>query len=134
MVKAVIPTTKPKVSAGDPRVYFAAERTLLAWVRSGLAVMALGLVIDKFGLLLSMLATSAGAQIQHHQDPSHYLGIILVLVGMLIVLGAQYNHQFYLSTLPPQDIPQQAIPKLSWFLSLSVVIVGLLLASYLIFA
>jgi uncharacterized membrane protein YidH (DUF202 family) len=31
---------KPLVS--DPRIFFAAERTLLAWVRSSLAVMALG--------------------------------------------------------------------------------------------
>ena len=31
---------------GDPRVYFAAERTLLAWVRTGLTVMALGFVVS----------------------------------------------------------------------------------------
>jgi len=33
-------------------VYFAAERTLMAWIRTSLALMALGFVIDRFGLIL----------------------------------------------------------------------------------
>ncbi len=36
----------------DPRVFFAAERTLLAWVRTGLAVMGLGFVVARFGLFV----------------------------------------------------------------------------------
>ena len=39
----------------DPRVYFAAERTLLAWVRTGLAVIGLGFVVARFGLFLRVL-------------------------------------------------------------------------------
>jgi uncharacterized membrane protein YidH (DUF202 family) len=34
----------------DPRVYFAAERTLLAWVRTGLALMGFGFVVARFPL------------------------------------------------------------------------------------
>jgi putative membrane protein len=34
----------------DPRVYFAAERTLLAWIRTGLTVVGLGFVVARFGL------------------------------------------------------------------------------------
>ena len=33
----------------DPRIYFAAERTLLAWVRTGLAMMGFGFVVARFG-------------------------------------------------------------------------------------
>ena len=40
----------------DPRVYFAAERTLLAWVRTGLALMGFGFVVARFGLFLRELA------------------------------------------------------------------------------
>ena len=29
----------------DPRVFFAAERTLLAWIRTGLTIIALGFVV-----------------------------------------------------------------------------------------
>jgi len=36
----------------DPRVYFAAERTLLAWIRTGLAMMGFGFVVARFGLFL----------------------------------------------------------------------------------
>jgi putative membrane protein len=36
----------------DPRVYFAAERTLLAWIRTGLALMGLGFAIARFGLFI----------------------------------------------------------------------------------
>ena len=35
----------PPTGAGDPRVYFAAERTLLAWIRTGIGVMAFGFVV-----------------------------------------------------------------------------------------
>lgn len=121
---------KPLVS--DPRIFFAAERTLLAWVRSGLAMMALGLVIDKFGLVLAVLTVSTGNHHQTHQDISHYLGIILILVGTLIVLGAQYNHHAYILCLPPEDLPKQAIVRLDWFLTFSIVIIGVLLTIYLV--
>ena len=42
--------------SNDPRVYFAAERTLLAWVRTGIAIMAMGFVSSRFGLFLALQA------------------------------------------------------------------------------
>ncbi|WP_320150999.1 DUF202 domain-containing protein [uncultured Tolumonas sp.] len=38
------------ISDSDPRVFFATERSLLAWLRTGLTIIALGFVI---ALLLS---------------------------------------------------------------------------------
>ena len=40
----------------DPRVRFAAERTLLAWIRTGLAMMGFGFVVARFGLFLHELS------------------------------------------------------------------------------
>ncbi|MBX9623444.1 MAG: DUF202 domain-containing protein, partial [Gemmataceae bacterium] len=38
----------------DPRVFFAAERTLLAWVRTAIGLVGLGFVVARFGLFLRL--------------------------------------------------------------------------------
>ena len=45
----------------DPRVRFAAERTVLAWIRTGLAMMGFGFVVARFGVFLRELANTAPA-------------------------------------------------------------------------
>ena len=119
--------------ASDPRVFFAAERTLLAWVRSGITVMALGFVVAKFGLFLSLLATSSSANSTLHPNNglSNIFGIALVVIGVVITLGAQLNHHLYVKTLPPEDVPKLAISWLALLLTVSIAVVGLLLAGYL---
>jgi putative membrane protein len=120
----------------DPRVFFAAERTLLAWVRSGIAVMALGFVVAKFGLFLSLLSASNPANNVLHPSNglSNIFGIALVVIGVVITLGAQLNHHLYVKTLPPEDVPRLAIPWLASLLTVSIGLVGLLLATYLFMA
>ena len=44
----------------DPRVFFAAERTLLAWTRTSLTLMAFGFVVERFGLLQATLLPRMG--------------------------------------------------------------------------
>ena len=88
----------------DPRVFFAAERTLLAWVRSGITVMALGFVVAKFGLFLTLLSGSAAGNMHHNNELSNVFGIVLVIIGVAITIGAQLNHQLYIRTLPPNDV------------------------------
>lgn len=122
--------------SSDPRVFFAAERTLLAWVRSGITVMALGFVVAKFGLFLTLLtASNTNAHHAHlNNNISNIFGIALVCIGVVIMLCAQYNHQQYIKTLPPEDIPKLAIRWLDTLLTLSISFVGISLAIYLIFA
>jgi len=106
---------------------------LLAWVRSGITVMALGFVVAKFGLFMTLLANADTTDSHIHQgnDFSNMFGIALVMIGVAITLGAQYNHQLYVKTLPPADVPELAITWLGSLLTLSVALVGGLLAVYL---
>jgi len=119
----------------DPRVFFAAERTLLAWVRSGLTMMAFGFVVARFGLFLGLLPASsqtAGAA-PHFNWISSTLGIALVVLGAAVILGALFNHRLYVRTLPSEDIPQVVMPWLTSFLSVALACIGILLAAYLTF-
>jgi putative membrane protein len=120
----------------DPRVFFASERTLLAWVRSGLTVMGLGFVVARFGLFLRYMALSrmpAGTPMPRHWV-SNGVGIFLLLLGSALIVGAWSNHNSFIRTLPSGDVPPMAFPWLSTILSLSIALVGLLLAAYLAFA
>ncbi len=99
-------------------------------------MMALGFVIARFGLFLTLLSApsvSPGGS-NHTHWPSSALGISLVILGTAAILGAVHNHRLYVSSLPSEDLPQLPIPWLTSFLSLSVAIVGLLLAAYLAIA
>ena len=83
----------------DPRVYFAAERTFLAWIRTGLALMGFGFVVARFGLFLRELSVrqpqSSGASGQlsaHTTGPSLWLGTALVVLGVVVNVSAALTH------------------------------------------
>ena len=122
--------------SGDPRLFYAAERTVLAWLRSGLTVMGIGFVVARFGLFLEVVgASSAAAAAQHRVHwPSNLLGIALVLVGSLAILAALYNHAAYVRSLPRQDIPALPLPWLTAVLCVALALVGFALAAYLALA
>ena len=73
-------------------VYFAAERTLFAWIRTALALMALGFVVDRFGLLVRQSFVGSGAQL-HPKTFSFWAGTLLVVLGvvMTVVAGIRYS-------------------------------------------
>src|SRR5215467_12671940 len=105
----------------DPRVFFAAERTLLAWVRTGLTIMAFGFVVARFGLFLHLLAAQSGSIAKVAPSAfefSNLAGVALILVGVgCMILGA-IQHRSYVSTLPPRDVPRSHDAKYPIALSL----------------
>lgn len=117
----------------DPRVFFAAERTLLAWVRTGLTMIALGFVVARFSLFIRLVSgmqhEAVGPQAQ---GLANILGIALVCMGSVSILLAMFNHWRYVRTLPPEDVPTLPMSWLSVLFSLGVAVVGLLLAVYLL--
>ena len=116
----------------DPRVFFAAERTLLAWVRTGLTIMAFGFVVARFGLFLRLLAVQQPVTVNYtqHNGISNAVGIALVLMGTACMVLGAYQHRSYVSTLPPEDVPRYD-PRYPVALAIFLAAVGIVLAGYL---
>ena len=116
----------------DPRVFFAAERTLLAWLRTGLTVMALGFVVARFGLFLHLLSAQSPATLgQREPGVSAWLGVVFVIIGALAILVATIQHRRFVSLLPSADLPASYNRAFAVLLSTAVGTLGILLALYL---
>lgn len=76
----------------DPRVYFAAERTFLAWIRTGLALMGFGFVVARFGLFLRELGLAAANIPVRSSGFSLWTGTALVLVGVVVNALSAFQH------------------------------------------
>ena len=77
----------------DPRTYFAAERTFLAWIRTGLGLMGVGFAVARFGLFLRQMAhTQAVAVGMKGTGYSVYAGVALVALGVLVNVVAVAQH------------------------------------------
>jgi putative membrane protein len=72
----------------DPRIYFAAERTLLAWIRTGLALMGFGFVVARFGLFLREIAAAQGSRGIHVASVSPLVGVVMIAGGVALNLLA----------------------------------------------
>jgi putative membrane protein len=111
----------------DPRIYFAAERTLLAWIRTALAFMGFGFVVAKFGLFLTMM--NGGPQSRH--GVSVVIGIALVLLGMITIAVSAVQHRRFVGTLGTEDIPRGISTQFPLLVAWCLAAVGLLVAGYL---
>lgn len=119
----------------DPRVFFAAERTLLAWIRTGLTIMAFGFVVARFGLFLSLLAAQRTPSTAPIESPSHFsnvVGVALVLLGAVAILFAAIQHQVFILSLPAGDLPPSHNRAFPIVLALLLGALGLALAVYLV--
>lgn len=128
----MVATSSRPPAASDPRVYFAAERTVLAWLRTGITVMAFGFVVARFGLFLRVLQAEGGPVVDHGLSP--YLGVTLVGLGVLTIAAGAVQYQQFCRTVPPADRPASyrlgitVVLGLSW----SLVAIGLVLGIHLI--
>lgn len=113
----------------DPRVLFAAERTLLAWNRTSLALMAFGFVIERFGLFMQMFAVSQNESLP--RGLSFWVGIAFILLGASVGLLAIIEYRRVLRQLNPAEIPDGYRVNLSVFTTAAVAVLGLALSAYL---
>ena len=90
-------------SLNDPRVLFAAERTMLAWNRTSVSLMAFGFVVERFGLFLEVIGKSGVIFLQ--RESSFYLGVVFLLLSSLISFFSIFQYRTALASLQPEEIP-----------------------------
>ncbi|MDX1597201.1 DUF202 domain-containing protein [uncultured Marinobacter sp.] len=88
----------------DPRVLFAAERTLLAWNRTSLSFIAFGFLIERAGLLLHALAPDVVGAI--NSVLTFWIGILFILLGAFAAIWSSRQFRALLRTLTPAEFPE----------------------------
>jgi putative membrane protein len=116
--------------AADPRVLFAAERTLLAWIRSSIALTALGFAVAKFGLIAEAMRGIQPSAAQHVATLA--MGVGLVVAAMLVNLLAIRQYRAALRNVPASDVPPGYRRNAVELVAAGVAILGLLLGVYLV--
>jgi len=116
----------------DPRIVFAAERTLLAWVRTGLAAMGFGFVVARFGLFLRELATVRNETPTPGHGGSLWLGVVLVLVGVVVLILAGFRYRRYTAALMVEQSPSTPTSNFGLIIAGLLAVIGLSMAIYLL--
>jgi len=118
----------------DPRTYFAAERTLLAWVRTGLAMMGFGFVVARFGLFLRATAALHAGDVPRQLGLSHWVGVTLVVLGVGVNVGAALAHRRVVGQLDRGESVRTVAGSLGFVVARALAGLGILLASYLVWS
>jgi putative membrane protein len=109
----------------DPRVLFAAERTLLAWVRTVAGLMAMGFLIDRTALMLPGGTGTALAS---------GIGIAFVATGVALSGLSIIQYRRSVVGLRPAEVPPGYWVGLAPLVSAMVGALGIALVVYLVIA
>jgi putative membrane protein len=115
----------------DPRVFFAAERTLLAWTRTSLTLMAFGFVIERFGLFVQMLRVIEGHVLR--REASFWVGVSFILFGSLLAIVSVVQYRLVLRTLKPVEIPEGYWVNVGVYSNLALAVFGAAITVYFFF-
>lgn len=85
----------------DPRVLFAAERTLLAWSRTSLTLMTLGFAVERFDLVLQMLHPGLAPR----GVGPFAIALCLLVLGVAMSFLSVIQFRRIVATLRPAEMP-----------------------------
>ncbi len=116
----------------DPRVYFAAERTFLAWLRTGLGLIGIGFAVSRFGLFLRQLTASESHIPARSTGISVWSGVTLVGLGVLVMLSSVIRHIQLIRELKAGTWAPGRISRDGVVLGLVLAVAGIGMAAYLV--
>ena len=114
----------------DPRVFFAAERTLLAWQRTAIALMGFGFVVERFGLVLRMVSNQPLSLSQ--RGFSLWMGVTLLMLGAGVSVVSALQFRTVLRGLGEKESPRGYWTNLGVWLNFALAAVALALAVHFV--
>jgi inner membrane protein YidH len=116
----------------DPRVYFAAERTFLAWIRTGLGLMGVGFAVSRFGLFLREFMDRQAPSHAHTTRHSVVAGVALVVLGVIVNIAATVHHVQVTRQLASGSWETGHVSKNAVALAILLAVAGMAMAVYLL--
>jgi len=117
----------------DPRVYFAAERTFLAWIRTGLGLMGVGFAVARFGLFLREMRSVETHAPVHSTGLSVASGVALVALGVIVNVTAVVQHVRNVHELRNGTWVAGRVSTSAVVLALILAVVGVGMGAWLLF-
>ena len=127
-----IETIKGDAPDGDPRVFMAAERTLLSWIRTGLSMMGFGFVVARFGIFLREFAFGQHVLPPRGHGLSLWLGIALVALGIAVNIASAWRYARITADIRAGRAFRSVQPDLGVVVAVLLAVLGLAMAIYLV--